>query len=311
MTMNSAAASFSEAVATAAATAPAAPTPVGDMQSLVPQGTQSQPITTPAAPAANGDWYAGIQDESIRSWAQAKGWKDPSAVAESAYNLEKLIGFDRAGRTIVIPKDDAPPAEIDAYRAKIGVPKTPDEYKIPVPDGGDPEFAKTAQQWFHKAGIPAKAAVAIATEWNAFAQQAVQQQAERQAEVADQEFARVVSEWGKDADSKLELGRRAAAQFIPAANPAERGAIMSKIESAVGTRTMLAMFASIGAGLGEHRLIDGGSGGGFTTTPAEAQAKIMSLKSDKAWTSAYINGDRDKLAEMERLHKIAFPDLGG
>ena len=74
--------------------------------------------------------------------------------------------------------------------------------------------------------------------------------------------------------------------------------------------TVADVAASIGKGLGEHRMHTNGEGGGMGMSPAEAQAKIKSLQSDKAWATSYLQGDAGKKAEMERLHKIAFPSTG-
>jgi hypothetical protein len=101
------------------------------------------------APAANGAWYDAFENPEVKTWTAAKGFKDPAAVAESAYNLEKLIGFDKAGRTLVVPKDDATPDEMRAFHAKLGVPETPDGYKLPLPEGR-PEAGR------HAAGVDAQ-----------------------------------------------------------------------------------------------------------------------------------------------------------
>lgn len=306
---NTAAAAFAGTPAPAAAPAAA---PAGD-PGTPPAGTPAAaPAAAPApapAPAANGDWYSGIQNEEVRNWTQAKGWKDPSALAESAWNLEKLIGHERAGRTVVIPGDDAPPEEVSAFRAKMGVPEKADDYMsvIKVPEGQPDTFAKEASAWFHEAGIPPKQAGALVEKWNAYQAQAAQQHGEQQAQRADQEFGQVVAAWGKEADANLELGKRAAAQFIPAKDAAERQAILDKLEDAIGTKAMLEMFANIGKGLGEHRVHTNGDSGGMGMSPSEAQAKINSLKADKAWTQAYLQGDAGKKAEMERLIKVAYP----
>jgi hypothetical protein len=312
---NNAAAAFSASPAAAAA-APAGAPPAGDPPpsstpavSAPPAGTP--PATPPAGtPAPSGDWYSSIANEEVRTWTQAKGWKDPAALAESAWNLEKLIGHERAGRTVVVPADDAQPAEIAAFRAKMGVPEKADDYMsvIKVPEGQPDGFAKQAATWFHDAGIPPKQAGVLVEKWNAAMAEGVKAEAEQAATRADQEFGQVVASWGKEADANLELGKRAAAQFIPAKDPAERQAILGKLEGAIGTKAMLEMFANIGKNLGEHRMANPGDPGGLGMAPAEAQAKINALKADKAWTSAYLQGDATKKAEMERLIKVAYPD---
>lgn len=266
--------------------------------------------TTPAGtPPVGGEWFAGIADEGTRTWVQAKGWKDPGALAESAYNLEKLIGHEKAGRTVVIPGADAKPEEIAAYRAKIGVPANAADYKLPVPEGGSTEFAGEAAKWFHEAGVPPAQAQMLAGKWNEFSAKSSEAATQAAVVKADQDFTRVVGAWGAEADANLEAGTRAARQFLPAANPQERQALMSKIELAVGTETMLKMFSAIGKGMGEHRMAgDDGSSSTFGVSQEQALQRISELKGDKAWTAAYTSGGAPQKAEFERLFKIAYPE---
>lgn len=261
------------------------------------------------APAPTSDqWWGKIDNQDVRTWAEAKGFKDPLTAVESAYNLEKLLGFDKAGRTIVLPGENATPEEIKAFNAKLGVPETPDGYKLPVPDGVDDSFAKTAAQWFHENGVPAKAAEQIASKWNET--MALQQKAadEAFAVQSENEFKSWQAEQGAAAAQNIELAKRAAAQFIPAADTAERQAIMEKMERAMGTGAFMKMMSSIGSGLSEHKVHTGGSGG-LTPTPAQAQQRIAELKSNREWTAAYVSGDKAKLSEMEALMKLAYPEV--
>lgn len=260
------------------------------------------------AAAAGAEWFSGIADEGTRTWVQAKGWKDPSALAESAFNLEKLIGHEKAGRTIVIPGADAKPEEVAAFRSKMGVPANAADYKLPVPEGGSAEFAGEASKWFHEAGVPPAQAQQLTEKWNAFAAKTAADANAAAITKADQEFTKVVGAWGAEADANLEAGKRAASQFIPAANPQERQALMSKIELAVGTETMLKMFAAIGKGLGEHKMAGADAGSGsFGMSQQQAQQRITELKGDKAWTAAYIAGGAAQKAEFQRLFEIGYP----
>ena len=246
----------------------------------------------------------------MKTWVGSKGFKDPAAIAESAYNLEKLIGFDKAGRTLVVPKDDAAPEEVSAFHQRLGVPLTPNDYKLPVPEGVDPAFSKTAATWMHKRNIPAKAAEGIVADYNAYA--AEQQRVAQEKFVADSTTAvkALQTEWGAAFEANREQAMRAAKQFLPAKNPEELGTMLNAIERAVGTSTMLKFFQSVGAGLGEHKMVGSGDSGGQAgaMTPAQAQARISALKADKEWTAKYIAGDAEKRAEMDRLHKWAYPE---
>lgn len=267
------------------------------------------PAIAPAPPPGDGGgaWYAGIANPELKTWVEAKGFKDGATAAESAWNLEKLIGFDKAGRTIVVPKEDATPEEVKAYHSKLGVPDSPDGYKLPVPEGQDPAFAKTVATWMHKNGIPPKQAEGLATEWNGF--MAEQQKAADAKAVtdADTQMAATVAKWGKEADEKIALGKRAAAAYIPAETPAERQDIMNKICLAVGTDKFLEMFAAMGANMGEHQMQDAGGGNpAMGTTVAQAQAKKAALMADPAWAKRYTGAPMSspEWKELNRLEMI-------
>lgn len=295
--------------ATALGAAPAAaPAPA---PSAAPAAAPSAaPAAAPAAApsAAPAQWYDGIQNPELKNWVQAKGFKDPAAVAESTYNLEKLVGFEKAGRTLVLPKDDATPEEIRAFHAKLGVPDKPDGYMslFKTPEAQNDPFNKEAAKWFHEIGIPPKQAEQLLGKWQSHAKATIDDQLAAFAQQSEADFGKVTAAWGKDADANIELGKRAAAQFIPAKTAEERQALLQKIERAIGTEMMLNMFAQVGKGLGEHQMVNGQSNG-FGTSPAQAQAKITALKSDPGWTKAYLAGDKGKIAEMENLVKIAHP----
>jgi hypothetical protein len=257
------------------------------------------------ASGENSDaWYAALPDDGIRRWAQAKGWKDPLAAVESNYNLERLIGLDRAGRTVVLPREDAPPEEVQAFRSRLGVPESAEGYALPLPEGAPPEFARNAAQWMHEAGVPAKAAAQLAQRWNAHvaeSQAAADQayQVESHAQVAV-----LKSEWGSGFDANAEHARRAALHFLPGEDAAARAQQMDKVERALGSAEFLRFMANVGRGISEHALVSGEGEG--VHSAASARARIAQLRGDRGWTASYIAGDAAKAAEMNRLHRIAF-----
>jgi len=230
-------------------------------------------------------------------------------VAESAYNLEKLMGFDRAGRTVVVPDENASPETVAAFRAKMGVPATAEGYQLPVPDGGDPEFVKTASTWFLENGVPANAAAKLVEKFNAYSAERMAAQEAQYLTGTEQEFAALRTEWGKAYDEYTELAKRATLQFIPG-DDAARAETLAKMERAIGTATMMKLFQAVGAGLGEAKFRQGDGGTGMMT-PAQAQQRINELKSNKDWTTAYLNGDKVKSKEMQDLIAMAFPSEAG
>ena len=122
---------------------------------------------TPAAPpVAAPNWLDGA-DEVTVGYVQNKGWEKPTQVLESYRNLEKLMGADRAGNTVILPKPDATPEEFGKFYDRLGRPSDAAGYKLQVPQGGDPEFAKIAGNWFHESGLTAKQGEELAGRWNA------------------------------------------------------------------------------------------------------------------------------------------------
>ncbi|MDB5802679.1 MAG: Uncharacterized protein JWN73_1, partial [Betaproteobacteria bacterium] len=266
--------------------------------------------TAPAASGSAADasgWTTGIADENLRRWAQAKGWKDPLAAVESNYNLERMIGLDRAGRTVVLPREDASPEEMRAYYQRIGVPENADGYSLPLPENAPPGFAREAAQWMHEAGVPAKSAALLAQRWNAHLAQS-QEAAERSYKVESAaQLDALKGEWGSNFDANAEQARRAALHFLPGADVAARNQQMGKIERVLGSGLFMRFMANVGRGLSEHALVSNGDAGEIGAhSSSSARARIAQLRGDKAWSASYIAGDAAKAAEMARLHRVAF-----
>jgi hypothetical protein len=172
-----------------------------------PSAAPAADATTPTQ-SANLPWYGEIPAEraDLREWATNKAYKDPLAALESSFNLEKLLGFDKAGRTAVLPKDDKDVEGLKAFRTKLGIPETPEGYELPLPELKEGEqhteaqkkFNGAAAQWLHAAGVPKTAAHGMLKSFNDFfaAEIAVQQQAEQAA--SSQALEKVKTEWGAD-----------------------------------------------------------------------------------------------------------------
>jgi len=288
-------------------------TPAGAPRSsagAAPHSTAEQGATAPATVEDNHDpasWTHALP-EDLREWAQTKGWRDPLAAVESNYHLEKLIGLSKAGRTLVVPFEDAPPAEVRAFRARLGVPDTPEGYQLPVPPGAPAEFARTASTWLHEAGVPAKAAAQLAARWNEHAATAHAQAEQHYAAESAAQLRAIQAEWGSDYERNLEVARRAALHFLPAADAAAREQQLGKLERALGAAAFLRFMHGVGSGLGEHAMVSSGSPGGpDLLAPDAARRRIAALRADSAWSAAYAGGDAAKRAEMTRLHRMAYP----
>lgn len=276
---------------------------MSDMQGSAPAGNPAADAAgqgNAAAEGQQGQWFDSYPEE-VRGTIQTKGWQSPADVVQSYTNLEKLLGADKAGRGVVLPKEDADPSEWNQVYDKLGRPKSPAEYKLPVPEGDTGEFAQVAAGKFHELGLTAKQAQGLAEWYNAQAQEMQNSQFNQLAQNSEQEMASLQQEWGKEYDANIEAARRATRQFGLEAPTLE------KIENAIGTKQMLQMFAKIGKGVGEDSFVDGSRAGGIGMSPEAARVRIGQLKGDREWSAKYLGGNADAKAEMERLMRAAYP----
>ncbi len=198
----------------------AAATPPAAAPAPAAAAAPAAPAAAPAAPAAG----------------------DPSAAA--------------AEFSVKLPPKDASPEQWAEFYKAVGAPDTPEAYQLPVPEGQDTGFAKTAATWFKEAGLLPQQAQALASKWNEFsqAQAAAQQQAEAQriAQLDQQnkvQEAALKNEWGQSHDANMELARRAVRQFIPSEKAPD---VISALEDRLGYAETIKLLHSIGKGLGEH-----------------------------------------------------------
>lgn len=274
-----------------------------------PAAANPNPANPPAGnppagnqPAANAAWYGELPADrpaEFREWVTNKGFADPVSALESQFNLEKLLGADRAGRTLVLPKDENDVEGRKAYFAKIGVPESPDKYELPLPEGDNGEFSKVVASWFHEDGIPKAAAQKIAGKWNEYFGKMIKDAEAAEVAASEQALGKLKSEWGNDFTKNEELARRGLRQYGQKAG-LEDGDLKT-LETALGTAKMLKLFVALGSSTGEPGFAGGGSGG-FGLSKPEAQQKLNQIRddrvsgkiTDKQWKDTYE-------AEVERL----------
>lgn len=271
-----------------------------------PPGGGDQP---PAAP-----WYNSFQDAEVKGWLSSYGdaYPNPESLALKAWNLEKFVGAEKAGRGVVLPKSDAPADEWRNIFSKMGVPEKADGYTIPETSADDPIMA-SFREYAHSAKMPPVLFNDVIDWYNkeivAKAQDSDQRQQSEWERQAESELNEVRQEWGQDYDKKTELGRRAARQFIPHESAEQLEEILLKIEGALGTGFTMRFWANIGEAVGEHGFVGGDAGHiGGGMTPEGARLRIEQLKADKAWGEKFLAGDADAKAEWARLHKIGYPE---
>ncbi len=257
---------------------------------------------TDANPASKEQpWYGGFEDE-LRGYAENKGFKTPQDALKSYRELEKLMGADKAGRTVLLPKDESDVETMAALLKRLGHPEKADDYGIKAPEGLGDEFAKSAAEQFHKLGLTKKQARELSEWWNSRQKERMEAMQRDMSAASEKELADLKKEWGKAYNENVELARRAGKKF------GIDEATFDAMEKSVGSRKLIELMHKIGSSIGEDKAagIDGSTPSG-AMTPSAARAKIDALKQDKAFVDKYLNKDASAMAEMQKLFKFANP----
>lgn len=300
----------------AALAAPPAPAPGSELATPTPTPAPvAAPIGVPPAPGAADAWYKDFKDEGVKGWLTAYAGAYPNAeeVAKKAYNLEKFMGVEKAGRGVVVPKPDDKPEVWREFWNKVGAPAKADAYALPPtikPEmatelNKDPMFVKFREK-AHAAGMTQQHFGAV-TDW--YVNEMGAAEATRIAEFNRQgetDVEALKKEWGNDHPKNVELARRAVKQFAPHKSQEELDEFTNKMMGAIGVGATYRMFAAIGKGFEEDNFVlGGGTGGPGGRTRESALAEIEALKKDKEFGAKLANGDATARQKWDELHKIA------
>lgn len=273
------------------------------------EATTAPPEATTSGESSGGNWYDGFQDASVRDWIKAYNgaYPNPEAVAIKAYNLEKFLGAEKSGRGVIAPKPDAPAEEVVEFFRKIGVaPSKAEAYTVPEAMAQDPMMAKF-RDLAYQSGVTPQAFSRIVDWYSAEAKTSEDRRMQEFETKAEEEWESLRQDWaGVKFDKNVEMARRAAKMFIPHDNAEQLEEILTRMEGALGTKTTMKLWASIGSSMSEDSYRDGGGGGSFGMSVEGAKVKINELKQDKSFVSRLSGGDVDARAEWDRLHKIAY-----
>ena len=253
-------------------------------------------------------WTSGMSEAS-QGFVENKGWTSADQALESYQHLEKTMRAP-ADQVVRLPKEDDAEGWGDVY-TRLGRPEEPAGYKLneaEVPEGV-PDFTPRLREWAHEAGLSQNQTSQIHEKGQArlveMTQEAEAQRLEQSA-AGEQDLRR---EWGEAWDANVANGKRFVQSFKIDQDT------LGKLESALGTAGLYKLAADIGRGLGEHGMPTGAEddGGGLTfgMPPASAKAKIADLSLDKDFMDQYMDGRKEAVARMTRLHSLAHPDVAG
>lgn len=265
-------------------------------------GTEGGAGTAAAAAAKEGPWTDTIGDADLRGWSVNKGYDKfdvataAQTIAQQYRSLEKLVGAEKAGRTVEIP-DWADSAQVDAFAARIGRP-SPDKYDLGIPEGAqtDKGFETWARENFHKMGLAPAQAKGLAESYQAFtkAQMEAQQQAQIQQGMEAEKALKV--KWGAAYDDKLAKAS-SAAKSLGISTEA-----LDALQKAAGFDAVMEAFSSISEKIGEDKFIQGDTAATGAMTPEQAKEEMGRLRLNKEWMAAFLSREHPQhKAAVDRM----------
>ena len=226
-----------------------------------------------------GDWLSGL-DEDSAEFVRTKGWEDLDAVVRSYQNLESMLGSDRAGRTLTVPKDEDDAEAYAEIYDRLGRPEAAADYALEVPDGM--AIDEPMMDWYreaaHAAGLSARQASALFDAWNGMAVQRVVAMNQDKQAAQDQDIEALREKWGGAFDRKVAAARQAARRF--------GGEQSAALEDALGRAGVTEFLAGIGEAVSEDALPAGEGRTGFGLSPDEARANYEQRKRDPGFVAA-------------------------
>lgn len=280
-----------------------AATPPADPGATTSDTIVAAEVTT----AAEGEtWYSGFDTDTV-GWLENRGLTklDTNEALANAVkgfrNAEKYVGVPHEQLVRIPDMEKGDPVEMNQFFDKLGRPSDPKDYELSVPEGQGTEFADWAKGMFHEVGLSAAQGKQLVDRWNAYQAEAGEQSTQQYQESVTADDNALKSEWGQAYDLEMDAAKAGAKAL--GLQPAE----IDALEKILGYGNLMKRMAVVGKKVGEDSFVSGSGNNDGPMTPQAAQAQIALLRADTEWTTKYLNGNVQCKAEMERLHKLAYP----
>lgn len=251
-------------------------------------------------------WWAGIQEEPIREYMEAKQYANPEEAARAAWNANKLLqGKDDA---VTLPNENSSPEDWNALYSKLGRPDKAADYEFKFDDSVkvNEQVMEFGKELFHELGASPAKAQAAADKWNAFQAEIEAAYIQQEREANDAALNALTAKW--ESEQKLNEMQAAGKRVVEALGLSTDA--IQAIEASIGSAPLVELLAMIGSKSPEGTFKASGSGSGDPNDPAnmtseQAQATITKLQADEKFQEAYTNKQHPEhgaaLKRMEAL----------
>ena len=263
-----------------------------DAGNPAPVDANPNPAGDPA-PAETTSWRDSLP-EDLKAEKSLESFKDVNSLAKSYVHAAAKIG----AKGLIIPADDAPQEEKDAFAAALGRPETPDGYEFAYPEGYPDELkAEEDVTAFkgkaHELGLSSKQLAGIMDWYNESVMGKHKGMVEGMAAAKETAETALRTEWGSKYEENCQVVLTAYKQF------ADPEFVQHLEATGLGNDPHMArVFFNIGKAMGEDSTLKGGEnlnvGGSF-----EAQrATLMAHPAFRDPGHAQYQGVQNKLKEL-------------
>ena len=272
---------------------------MAEIETAETNGTASTETIT-AAP----DWRESLPGE-LRADKTLADFKDVGALAKSYVETKRLVGD-----AVRVPKPDAKPEDIAAFRRKLGVPESPDKYDVKLPEMPKdfPAWNETHVADFktaaHKAGLTPSQVQAV-VQWYAGNQLQVRGSESSAAVTRAKEaeaacIAELEKTWGPQGGLpwKRELGRAWNTTKVLFGTDTPEGEMF---EMHGNNPKLLIKLAQLATELGEDRFIDGDNA--VAADDATISAQIEETRNELKTAAQGSARHRDLKARLDNLYQ--------
>jgi len=256
-------------------------------------------------PAQDTPWIDKVQNPEVRTWAESKGLQNGTFenVLGSYHNLEKLMGADKAGRTITLLGDDATPEQQGEFYTKLGRPSDAKGYGLTPTEGQDSSFADWAGDVFHEAGLTTKQSAMIAEKWGTYAAEINQNISDTATVSKDEAVTTLKKEWGAAYDMKV-AGIDVAASKLGFTHDH-----LTALHASMGPVEAMKFVDSLNTKIGDHEFDRGEPVSPNHKTPEQAQVELSELSMNReimaAWLEKTHPGHKAAVEKKSGLARMA------
>jgi len=218
-------------------------------------------------------WIDALVPEDLRHLGDYKPILNVAQLAREFGHAKTLIG--RQGKGIMPLAKDAGPTETAAYYEALGRPKTPDDYKIVVPEGMEevfqPDALKGSLEVMHGLGLTQEQAQGIVALDAARVKEAMTQRDAAQTAAYDEGVKTLKAEWGDAYKQKMHQANSVIEQAVPADKKEE---LLARWGNDLDLTRALSKMGEL---LLEDTMPDAGGAGQRAMTPEDMENKAKEL----------------------------------